>query len=270
MDTTLVTTSGIGLTDVGFQDTQHVAHVLPERALSRHRWNMVAIIAVPAIWIDLFVLARSVDRAWFWAAAWFGQALAVFGAGVLIRRAAAGRLFATHRMNRAAGHFLGALLLLPYTVFAEQHRTARLAARREDGSRWGIDGTARTGFAIDATTARLGGYRSWHEAAQILAGEKHTESHSRVQIRSALLSVVACAWMLTTAIIGLRFETLGWLTSWLLPLLAGTTGTIIVGALARRRRVLLDRSTNAFEVLPTPIPQEILPASRSWAISAGS
>jgi hypothetical protein len=270
VDTTLVKTSGVALTDAGYHDAQDAAHVLPLRALSTNRWAVAAVIAVPAVWVDLFVLARTIDRAWVWVAAWIGQALAVFGAGVLIRRAAAGQLFSTYRMNRVVGHFLGAVLLLPYTLFAEQHRTARLAARREDGSRWAIDGRARTGLAVDADRSRLGGYRSWHEAVQILAGEKHTESHSQVQIRSALLSVVTCAWMLTVAAIGLRFDTVAWLTSWLVPLLVGTTATFVVGAMTRRRRERLDRTTNAFEIVATPIPQEILPASRSWAISAGS
>ena len=270
MDTTLLTSIDAAYSSIGRHENILAEDLVPARSESRGHWSMVALAAVPALWIDLVILARAFDRLWVSAAAVIGQSFVVLAGAVLLRKAAAGRLFSTSKGNRTAGHVLGAMLLLPYTVFAEQHRHDRLAARRVDGSSWALDGKASTGFAVDATASRIGGYRSWHEAARILAGEAHTETHSRVQIRSALVSVVACAWMLTVAVVGFRFDAELWLTSWLLPLVAGTTLATAVGTVTRRRLRRLDRTANAFEVVATRPPQEILPAARSWVMSAGS
>ncbi|GEM_PF-6775210 len=270
MDTTLVTTDASFPAKRRFDidepaAARRVAHAWP--------WALVGVIAIPTAWVDLYVVARTIDRTWMWALAIAGQSLAVFLATASVRRAAAGRLFESKAANRRAGHFLGALLLLPYTVFAEQHRTARLAARRADGSPWALDGTGMTGLAIDATARRGGGYEAWRESFRILAGETHAETHSPQQIRSALVSVVSCVWMLTVAIVGFRFSTQAWAAAWLLPLAIGTTTAFVVGRIGRPNRIAVDRRAVAFEVVgPGPLPeiQPISPRSRSWAISAGS
>ena len=205
-----------------------------------------------------------------WVLAFVGQTLAVVSAGVLVRRAAVARLFPTRRANRIAGHFLGALLVLPYSVFAPQHREARLRARREDGSLWALDGRVNAGLAIDAQPQRAMGYGSWHEAVRVLAGESHEETHTRSQLRSALISVLGCVWMLSIVAIGMRFEPVGWLVAWFAPLLAGTAVLTAWGMAVRPRASRLDRETFAFIVESTTDAQPIVPAPRSWSISAGS
>ncbi len=270
MDTTLVTTPDIAYSGAGLHRDRLGADLASSSTAVGHRWALVASLAVPAVWIDLFVVARAVDRSWFWLVAIAGQTLAAASGAALLRRAATGSLFGSRRANRAAGHLLGSLLLLPYTVFAEQHRQARMAARRADGSTWGLDGTALTGFAVDADARGMAGYGAWPEAARILIGEKHLESHSRSQIRSALIGVVGCAWMATVFAVGLRFAPAAWLVSWLLPLVLGTALTVVLGIAVRGRRQQIDRRTNAFELIPTGPAQEMVPASRSMVISAGS
>ena len=272
MDTTLITTTGV-LPPSGRHRFAITEPATARRVAHAGPWALVGVLAIPTAWVDLYVAARTIDLWGVWALAVAGQSLAVCRAAATVRRAAAGRLFPTKAANRRAGQFLGALILLPYGNYAEQHRNARLAARRADGSAWALDGTGMTGLAVDATARRAGGYEAWREAFRVLAGESHDETHSRPQIRSTLVSVISCVWMLSVALVGLRLMPGAWLVGWLLPLSIGSAAAFVMGRFGRRTRVAVDRRTIAFDVVdssPLPAIQPIKPRSRNWAISAGS
>lgn len=267
MDTILVTTHRFPTG--GFAARRAVEPVSSSRT---SRVAAAAALALPVVWLDLYVIARSMDPGVAWGAVFGGQVLIALAITLLVRRAAAGSMFSSMPANRAVGHLLGALVLLPYSVYAESHRTMRLRARRADGSNWALDGRASTGLAIDMTPRRWLGYRTWSDASRILAGEVHDETHPRLLIRSALVSVVACAWMLSVVAIGLRFEAVAVLAGWVVPVVVAQLALAVAGRIVRSRRVPIDRTTNAFEVVletrGAPA-QAIVPAARRVSISAG-
>ena len=82
MDTTLVTTTGVlppsGRHRFAIDEpatARRVAHAGP--------WALVGVLAIPTAWVDLYVVARTIDLWWVWTLAVAGQSLAVFMAAGL-------------------------------------------------------------------------------------------------------------------------------------------------------------------------------------------